>query len=304
MSLYNKHRPTKLSQVFGQPAAVKILEGFKTIPKALLFVGPSGTGKTTLARIVAKKAGVVLDPDFKELNAADIRGIDTIRDIRDSMRISPLKGEYKAYLFDEAHSLTKDAQNAMLKLLEDGPSWVYWMLATTEPGKLLPTIKSRCTEIKTSLLNDDDSARLLETIAKKESFKLCKEVKEKLVEVGQGSPRKMLVILESILGIKDEDEQLDAIQNSDSQATMIELCRLLFNRGKWKDVATLLKSLFTEGGEEPETIRRVVLGYANAILLNSGKLEAFQAVEIFRDHVYDSGKAGITAQCYEFVMRK
>ena len=133
MELYKKHRPSYLEDVFGQPEAVKVLGSMiekDDLPHSILFTGPSGVGKTTLARILKEELECHAN-DFKEINCADFRGIDTIRDIRNNMNRQSLMGGPLIWLIDEAHKLTNDAQTAFLKMLEDTPKHVYFFLATT-----------------------------------------------------------------------------------------------------------------------------------------------------------------------------
>ena len=148
--LYKKHRPKNLKRVFGQSVAIGTLKPLieaKQVPHSLLLTGPSGCGKTTLARILVKELKCA-KADFMEVNCADFRGIDTVRDIRTRMMQAPIGGDCRVWLIDEAHMLTSAAQTAFLKMLEDTPDHIYFFLATTHPQKLLKTIKTRCTEIK------------------------------------------------------------------------------------------------------------------------------------------------------------
>lgn len=315
MELYHKYRPTKLSQVVGQPDAIRILKGFgsKKLPHFLLFTGPSGCGKTTIARIL-KGLLKCHDRDFYELNCADIRGIDMIRDIRSRMNQAPMGGRCRIWLIDEAHRLTGDAQNALLKMLEDTPSHVYFFMATTDPQKLLKTIKTRATEIKVKLLKDKEMAELLLDIIGKEVSGITDEngddlseisddVVDRIVDVAEGSPRKALVILNQIIGIPSENEQLDAIASSDTKAQAIELARALLNpRSTWPSVAKILKDL----DDDPEQLRYMVLGYCSSVLLSGGAMagRAFAIIEVFADNFYDSKKAGLVAACYEVVGSK
>src|SRR5688572_25883760 len=141
MELYKKFRPKTLKGVVGQEGAVSSLQSMidkGRLPHTILFSGPSGCGKTTIARIL-KGILECSDLDFFEINCADFKGIDMVRDIRRYVGIPPLHGKSRVWLIDEAHQLTKDAQNAFLKLLEDTPKHAYFMLATTDPQKLLPT---------------------------------------------------------------------------------------------------------------------------------------------------------------------
>src|SRR5687768_10085551 len=122
-ALYKKHRPKTLKGIVGQDGAVASLQKMidrNLIPHAILFTGDSGVGKTTIARIL-KDHLECGDPDFIEVNAADSKGIDMVRDIRSRAGLSPMAGPCRVWLIDEAHKLTTDAQNCILKILEDGP---------------------------------------------------------------------------------------------------------------------------------------------------------------------------------------
>jgi DNA polymerase III, gamma/tau subunits len=146
IALYRKHRPQSFKEVRNQDHIVSVLEGAiekGEIPHALLFSGTRGTGKTTLARIFARELGVK-DSDLYEIDAASNRGIDDIRELREAVHTVPYESPYKVYIIDEVHMLTKEAFNALLKTLEEPPSHVVFMLATTEEEKLLDTILSRC----------------------------------------------------------------------------------------------------------------------------------------------------------------
>lgn len=297
MELYKKHRPTMYKDIIGQQEAVKMLQSKKEIQHFLLFTGPSGCTKTTLARIVAKKLGCG-QHDLHEVNCADFRGIDTIRDIRTQMDLAPISGKCSVWIIDEAHKLTNDAQNAFLKMLEDTPNHVYFMLATTEPNKLLKTVITRATQIVTRLLTPKEVSTLVKRIAAKENFKLTEEVEEKIVNVCEGSARKALVLLESILDVKDEEDQLSIIQKGDYQAVASNIFKELISPyGKWANLAPTLKTI----EEEPEGIRMYVLAAARNVLLANGKgaSRAFTIIQSFRDNFYDGKHAALAAACYE-----
>jgi len=155
MSLYKKYRPSTFDDIVGNSVTIQALkksvEGRKN--HVFLFTGPSGCGKTTLSRIVAKELGAK-GSDFRELDSADFRGIDTIRNLRKTIGYHPLESKVVVYLLDEVHKLTGDAQNAMLKMLEETPEHVYFILATTDPQKLLGTIKGRCSIYTVEALED------------------------------------------------------------------------------------------------------------------------------------------------------
>lgn len=298
VELYRRQRPHKLSEVVGQPQAVATIKGFGRdgVPHCLLLTGPSGCGKTTLCRIL-KRLLNCSDMDFCEVNIADMRGIDNIREIRDRMGYAPVGGSCRIWLLDETARMTTDAQNALLKILEDTPSHCYFMLATTEPGKLLATIKTRATEIKVLPLNEKDMQFLLTSISSKEDFTLLDSVRDKIVECVEGSPRKALVMLNTCLNLKTEEEQLAAVSAGTDSKEAIEVARALMNGKSWSEVSKLLKAVT----EEPETVRRIILGYFSSVLLGGGKFSdrAFSIIEIFAKAWHDSGKAGMVACCYE-----
>lgn len=303
---YKKYRPTSFKGVLGQDASVKpLLKMVKDgkVPHSLLFTGPSGCGKTTLARILRSKLECG-DRDFQETNCADFRGIDSVRDMRRHMGLAPVNGKVRIFLIDEVHKMTNDAQNAILKMLEDTPRHVYFMLCTTDPGKLIDAIKTRCTEIKVRPLDDQCMKQLIAKVTKLEGCKLSEPVIEKLVEAAQGSARKALVILEQVLSVEGDSARLEAIEMSQATPKVIEIARKLINGGTtWTTMQKLLKEI-PELRSDPEGLRHMVLGYATSILLGPNKKlwpRAFLVADIFRDNFYDSKHNGFVAACYELV---
>ncbi len=203
IALYRKYRPETFDDVVGQEHIVTLLKNSiknKKISHAYLFCGGRGTGKTTVARIVAKEIGCNPE-DIIEIDAASNRGIDEVRELREAVRTSPFSSPYKVYIVDEAHMLTKEAANALLKTLEEPPSHVIFILATTDPDKLPQTIVSRCQKIEFKqpdhkLLSD----RILH-VAKEEGNTLENESAELIARHGKGSYRDALGILEQVIGI-------------------------------------------------------------------------------------------------------
>ncbi len=302
MELYKKHRPKNLKRIVGQETAVNILSSMidnNKVPHSILFTGPSGCGKTTIGRILRKELNCS-NLDFQEINCADFRGIDTIRDIRQRMNQAPMDGDCKIWLIDECHMLSTQAQNAFLKILEDTPKHVYFFLATTIPQKLLKTIKTRCTEIQLKEIKSKPLYTLIQYTAKKEKFPITEEVIEEIIDHSEGSARKALVLLNQILDIKGEEEQIESIISSDSKANAIEIARALIQpRTKWKDMSKILR----EVDEDAESLRYMILAYMTSILIKGGKLapRAYVVIDTFRDNFYDSKKAGLVAACYEVI---
>jgi DNA polymerase III gamma/tau subunit len=304
--LYKKHRPTLLKDVLGQTEATQVLlKMVKTnsIPHALLFTGPSGCGKTTLARILKEKLECS-DTDFCEINAANFRGIDTVREIQQRITLSPMNGKSRVWLIDEAHQMVSQAQNALLKMLEDTPSHAYFFLATTDPHKLLPTIITRCTEVRVKALSPSAMSDLIKSVLEKEKKKLEEEVYERIIEFANGSARKCLVLLNAVIDLETAEQQMESIQASDLKPKAIQLARaLVAPNASWREVSLLLKDL---KDEEPEQLRHMILGYASSVLLGGGRLEkkACLMIQAFERNFYDSKRAGLICACYEVVTMK
>ncbi len=300
VELYRKYRPTKFSDVIGQKEAVQqinVMGKSKSIPHVIMFTGPSGVGKTTLARILRVKLKCD-DMDFEEKNASECRGIDEVRSIQKTIRCSSFKGGPRVILIDEAHGLTGDAQEALLKVLEETPPHVYFMICTTNPGKLKATLKSRCTEIKCKAVGVADLKLAIKRVVDGEGKTIDEDVIDRIAEVAEGSVRSALVVLHRVINVPTKEEQLAAIDSADVKGKGIELARLLMKPGSaWKDVAAVLKNI----EEEPEAVRRIVLGYCNSVLLSSGSARAGFIISVFWDPLYDIGMPGLTQNCHRIV---
>lgn len=201
LALYRKYRPQNFSDVVGQEQLVTLLESSikqKKISHAYLFCGGRGTGKTTVARIFARDIGCNPE-DIIEIDAASNRGIDEIRELRDAVRTSPFSSPYKVYIVDEAHMLTKEAANALLKTLEEPPSHVIFILATTDPEKLPATIVSRCQKIVFHIPSLETLAKRLVYVAEGEGKVLGDDSALLIARHGKGSYRDALGVLEQVL---------------------------------------------------------------------------------------------------------
>ena len=193
-TLYRTYRPTDWSEVKGQPQVTDVLEKAiknKKIGHAYLFAGGRGTGKTTTARILAKSLGVS-DKDLYEMDAASNRGIDDIRELREGVYARPFEGEYKFYIIDEAHMLTKEAWNAFLKTLEEPPAHAIFVLATTDRDKVPETIQSRCEIYTFKQPTREILSQIVTDVAKKEGFTLERSAAELVALLAEGSFRDAL----------------------------------------------------------------------------------------------------------------
>lgn len=294
--LYKRYRPTSFKDVLGQDDAVRMLTemGRKgAVPHTILFSGDSGTGKTTLARILKDKLKCG-DADFCEMNAADDKGIDMARDLKQRSGLAPIQGPCRIWLIDECANLTAQAQECLLKLLEDTPKHVYYFLCTTDPQKLKKTIITRSTEIRTKPLKPAVLKKLVLDVVGKEGKAIEQDVADKIADMAEGSARKALVLLHQVIDLGSEDEKLEALQKSDLKRVGIDIARALIKGAKWPEVAGLLKTV----EDEPETIRRIVLGYFGTVALSKpSPIKEIKIMECFEQNYYNSGKAGLILSC-------
>lgn len=300
MSLYNKYRPKSLSEVKGNSDLVatldKMLSG-KEIPHAFLLHGETGTGKTTIARIIADRLGCV-GKDLTEVDSGQFRGIDTIREIRSNSNYQPLEGKCRVWILDECHRNTSDAQAGLLKILEDSPKNAYFILCTTDPQKLLPAIRGRCIQLQTTPLDERQMYALLLGIVKAEGDSLKSNIINQIIQDSMGLPRNAINILEQVLSASEDRRLIVAQKTAEKQSQVIELCRSLIKQESWNRVNKILTGL---KDQDPENIRRAVLGYCQAILLKDKNDIAGLVMENFIDPFYNSGFPGLVFACYKTI---
>ena len=207
-ALYQKYRSKTFEDVVGQEYVVKSIRNSvhsNKISHAYLFCGPRGTGKTTMARLLAKAVNcqdpehapcqkcddcIAADngthPDIIEMNAANTRGIDDIRSLINSAMLAPMQGRYKVYIIDEAHQLSGDAASALLKILEEPPAHDIFVLATTDPQKMFPTIISRCQRYDFSKVREDLITAHLKKICTEEKIQIEDAAAAKIAQLADG----------------------------------------------------------------------------------------------------------------------
>ncbi len=269
--LYRKYRPQKFSEVLGQDHIINVLKEAvkaKKISHAYLFSGPRGTGKTTTARLLSSGVGC-REYDLVEMDAASSRGIDEIRNLRESVNISPLKSEYKIYIIDEVHMLTKEAFNALLKTLEEPPGHVIFILATTEPEKLPDTITSRCQHFSFKKLSEDLLRKAVSNISKKEGYEVDSEAGSLIALFADGSFRDALVMLDQILSI-DSDKKITGdearkILSAPSKEYIQGFVTALVEKNSEQGMEIVQKAI--EKGIAPQLFLKFILRNIRALLM-------------------------------------
>lgn len=257
MTLITKHRPKTWEEVVGQDASVTAMERLLSSgrSKAFLLSGPSGTGKTTLARIGAKS----MKCEITDFPAAKYTGVDDMRTVVDSLYTRPFgKLPNKAIIMDECQKLSKNAWDSLLKAVEEPPSYVYWFFCTTELGKVPAAIKTRCSPIVLKPVSDEELFKYVKEICASDRLKVSDSIIDVVVREAFGSPRQALVNLGLVEGFTDRKDALAALKTAIESEGVISLCKFLMKGGSWSKAMSEVKKL---DGENPESIRIVVSAY-------------------------------------------
>ena len=301
--LYKAYRPVNFDEVVGNESTIKSIKQkikSKTLPHFILLTGPSGCGKTTVARILKTELGCG-DDDFLEFNCANRNGVELAREIERDYRKKPIGGGIRIYYLDEAHSLTTACESSLLKPLEDTPEHCYFIFATTDPQKILNTIKTRATEYKFSALTFAQMKELIEEIVEVEEKELSPEIIGDIFECCGGSARLALVLLDKIIDLNTE-EQKDVLEEAKrTEASSFELLKGLMCWGSsgWAPVARALAN----NTDDPEGIRRYLRSCAMNQLMDPSKSKnhdrSFAILQCTETMFYD--KPALVQACYDIM---
>ena len=311
MELYHKYRPQKAAQMVGQDAAVAALSKYITkgnLPHAILFCGPTGTGKTTLAHCLRLHLGCTNKLNHADINCAVMEPMATVQSMATAVRQRPLGGDHRVWILEEVQSMSRatHAQQGLLRVIETAPPHNYFFLCTTDTSKVIAALRGRCTEIRLKPITTTALAALVVNTAKAEGKELATGLADKIADAANGSARNALVLLEKVLDFPIK-EQAAALDRTDPTKVAFDLVKALMpfkGSPSWKEVATVLEAI---KDEEAEGIRQMVMATCRTHLLNGNPKMAKMAyvvIEAFRDPFFgqkNSDNALLAAACYAAV---
>ena len=306
LALYRKYRPADFNSVYGQEEVVTVIKNAifsNKISHAYLFCGPRGTGKTTIAKIIAKLVNCehlengepcgkcyncvnfMNSNDIVEIDAASNNGVDEIREIRDKINLVPSNAKYKVYIIDEVHMLTTQAFNALLKTLEEPPAHVIFILATTEPHKIPLTIASRCQKFRFSKINDSLIADRLIEIAGFENIEIDNDALFEIARLADGGMRDAINILDQLVAYSNSKITLDDIykvNGSVSYSDLYELLKAIIDNDKVK-IIEFVDNIDKNGKEIGKFVEEMIIFLKDVVLYKNANY--LSSIEIKNDNI-------------------
>lgn len=295
LALYRKYRPVDFDSVYGQEEVVTVIKNAinnNMVSHAYLFCGPRGTGKTTIAKIIARMVNCenLIDGkpcgkcyncinflnsnDIVEIDAASNNGVDEIRELRDKINLVPSNAKYKVYIIDEVHMLTTQAFNALLKTLEEPPAHVIFILATTEPHKIPLTIASRCQKFRFTKINSKKIVDRLSEIAKLENITASEDVLYEIARISDGGMRDAINFLDQLVAYDNKVITLDDIYKVNGSVSYNDIYLLLKSivENNKVEIIKFFDMFDSSGKDINKFASELILFLKDVILYNNTKL--------------------------------
>ncbi len=302
-ALYRTYRPASFEEIAGQEHITRTFKNAlrnNKIAHAYLFSGPRGTGKTSIAKIIAKAVNCEKAPvenpcnecdicrgidsnminDVIEIDAASNNGVDEIREIRDKVKYLPGIGKYKVYIIDEVHMLSTGAFNALLKTLEEPPKHVIFILATTEPHKIPATIHSRCQRFDFRGVSVPEMIIRLNTIITEESISISKEAIKVIAESAEGGMRDAISLLDQVVSYTDKKVSVDdvhAIKGTVSNEKLLNIGEAIYLNNSVEAI-NLLDELVLLGKEAPRLVENLIKFYRDLLIFKNTQVEGDEQI--------------------------
>ena len=314
-TLYRKYRPLNLDEVVGQQVIVKTLKNAilnNQLSHAYLFTGPRGTGKTSIAKILARTINCTnlndttpcnkcvnctqnlnQPVDIIEIDAASNNGVDEIRELKSKVNLVPTINKYKVYIIDEVHMLTTGAFNALLKTLEEPPAHIIFILATTEPHKIPMTILSRCQRFDFKRISNQDLVKRLKYVVDQEKIKIEENCLEEIARLSNGGMRDALSILDQVNAYADDQIKIEQIHEINGTLTPVEIKNFILNikNKKLEEILELIEQ-YDNKGKDFVKLAEEMLVYLKNLIFKFNVPKYFESLNIdFND--YDIEKIDI-----------